>query len=131
MTVTALPAKKMLSSFANLGLGRRGDAKVGVPGNGWTRKSWTGSLRKSCATRKIYTFDGSVHIPYYDFVSSLTFSQSLLKNEIQEIANKIRALDDLRGHLESDLLRLQEEELELDDERACCLISVPSVSLAL
>ena len=37
-------------------------------------------------------------------------------NEIAEITTKIKALDTIRSKLEQDLLKLQEEELELDDE---------------
>lgn len=36
--------------------------------------------------------------------------------EISEITNKIRALNDVRVKLEQDLLKLQEDDLELDDE---------------
>jgi hypothetical protein len=36
--------------------------------------------------------------------------------EITEITTKIEALDAIRAKLERDLLKLQEEELELDDE---------------
>ncbi|EAU92961.2 Trp-Asp repeats containing protein [Coprinopsis cinerea okayama7 len=42
--------------------------------------------------------------------------RSLLNGEIAEITNKIRALDEVRTKLEQDLLKLQEDELELDDE---------------
>lgn len=34
-----------------------------------------------------------------------------------EITHKIQALDGIRSKLEQDLLKLQEDELELDDER--------------
>jgi hypothetical protein len=44
------------------------------------------------------------------------YLQSLINNEIAEIARKIAALDTIRERLEEDLLRLQEEDLELDDE---------------
>ena len=44
--------------------------------------------------------------------------RALINNEIEEISHKIEALDAIRAKLEQDLLRLQEEELELDDERA-------------
>jgi hypothetical protein len=50
-------------------------------------------------------------------VTSAAFSQSLVRGEIDEITHKIRALDDVRQNLEQDLLRLQEDDLELDDER--------------
>ena len=43
--------------------------------------------------------------------------QSLINSEIEEINNKIKALDSVRGTLEQDLLKLHEDELELDDER--------------
>lgn len=43
--------------------------------------------------------------------------QSLMNNEIAEITTKIEALDAIRTKLEQDLLKLQEEDLELDDER--------------
>lgn len=43
--------------------------------------------------------------------------QSLIGSEIAEITHKIQALDDIRSKLEQDLLKLQEDELELDDER--------------
>lgn len=42
--------------------------------------------------------------------------QTLINNEIEEISRKIEALDAIRAKLEQDLLKLQEEELELDDE---------------
>ncbi|KIK70369.1 hypothetical protein GYMLUDRAFT_65603 [Collybiopsis luxurians FD-317 M1] len=42
--------------------------------------------------------------------------RSLLNNEILEITRKIEALDDIRAKLEQDLVKLQEDELELDDE---------------
>lgn len=45
--------------------------------------------------------------------------QSLINSEIEEIANKIAALDSIRAKLGQDLLKLQEDELELDDERGC------------
>ena len=46
----------------------------------------------------------------------LTFQQNLIHSEISEITNKIEALDGIRVKLEQDLLRLQEDDLELDDE---------------
>ncbi|KAF8912915.1 WD40-repeat-containing domain protein [Gymnopilus junonius] len=42
--------------------------------------------------------------------------RSLINSEIEEITNKIHALDEIRAKLEQDLLKLHEEELELDDE---------------
>ena len=39
-----------------------------------------------------------------------------MNNEVAEITTKIEALDAIRAKLEQDLLKLQEEELELDDE---------------
>jgi len=39
-----------------------------------------------------------------------------MHSEIAEITSKIEALDGIRVKLEQDLLRLQEDELELDDE---------------
>ncbi|KDR85253.1 hypothetical protein GALMADRAFT_218338 [Galerina marginata CBS 339.88] len=42
--------------------------------------------------------------------------RSLINSDIEEITNKIQALDEIRAKLEHDLLKLQEEELELDDE---------------
>ncbi|KZP32449.1 WD40 repeat-like protein [Athelia psychrophila] len=42
--------------------------------------------------------------------------RSLIHSEITEITNKIEALDDIRVKLEQDLLKLQEDDLELDDE---------------
>lgn len=44
-------------------------------------------------------------------------TQSLINSEIAEINNKIKALDSIRDELEQDLLKLHEDELELDDER--------------
>lgn len=43
-------------------------------------------------------------------------AQILVNNEVEEITAKIQALDAIRAKLERDLLKLQEEELELDDE---------------
>jgi division protein 1 len=42
--------------------------------------------------------------------------QSLIHSDIAEITNKIEALDGIRAKLEQDLLKLQEDDLELDDE---------------
>ncbi|KAF8603218.1 WD40 repeat-like protein [Ceratobasidium sp. AG-I] len=42
--------------------------------------------------------------------------RSLINNEIAEITSKIAALDVIRNTLEQDLLRLHENELELEDE---------------
>ncbi|THH01509.1 hypothetical protein EW026_g1208 [Hermanssonia centrifuga] len=42
--------------------------------------------------------------------------RALVHNDIAEITHKIEALDAIRVKLEQDLLRLQEDELELDDE---------------
>ena len=47
--------------------------------------------------------------------------QTLINNDIAEITNKIQALDAIRVKLEQDLLKLQEDELELDDECKFCL----------
>lgn len=44
--------------------------------------------------------------------------QNLIHSEIDEITRKIEALDAIKAQLEHDLLKLQEEELELDDECA-------------
>jgi len=44
----------------------------------------------------------------------------LINSEIAEITNKIEALDSIRAKLEQDLLKLQEDELELDDECKFC-----------
>lgn len=43
--------------------------------------------------------------------------QSLINSEIDEVSRKIAALDAIRQRLEENLLKLQEDELELDDER--------------
>ncbi|EJD04576.1 WD40 repeat-like protein [Fomitiporia mediterranea MF3/22] len=42
--------------------------------------------------------------------------RTLMLNEISEITSKIDALEVIRTQLETDLLKLKEEELELDDE---------------
>lgn len=47
----------------------------------------------------------------------LIVRQTLINSEIEEITTKIDALDALREKLQVDLLLLQEEELELNDER--------------
>ncbi|KAL0950601.1 hypothetical protein HGRIS_007393 [Hohenbuehelia grisea] len=47
---------------------------------------------------------------------NLHVKKSLIHSEIEEITHKIEALDLIRAKLEQDLLKLQEEELELDDE---------------
>ncbi|KAG5654284.1 hypothetical protein H0H81_005133 [Sphagnurus paluster] len=49
---------------------------------------------------------------------NLHVRRSLINSEIAEITNKIEALDSIRAKLEQDLLKLQEDELELDDELA-------------
>jgi len=50
------------------------------------------------------------------FCSCFEILQSLVNSEIEEITHKIQALDGIRAKLERDLLKLQEDELELDDE---------------
>ncbi|KAJ3754053.1 WD40-repeat-containing domain protein [Lentinula raphanica] len=47
---------------------------------------------------------------------NIHIKRSLVNNEILEITHKIEALDDIRTKLEQDLIKLQEDELELDDE---------------
>ncbi|KAF9258618.1 WD40 repeat-like protein [Marasmius fiardii PR-910] len=47
---------------------------------------------------------------------NLHVKKSLIHSEITEITHKIEALDEIRANLERDLLKLQEEELELDAE---------------
>ncbi|TFK76686.1 WD40 repeat-like protein [Pluteus cervinus] len=47
---------------------------------------------------------------------NLHVRRSLINSEIVEITHKIEALDAIRAKLELDLLKLQEEELELEDE---------------
>ncbi|KAJ3907063.1 WD40-repeat-containing domain protein [Lentinula edodes] len=47
---------------------------------------------------------------------NINIKRSLVNNEIMEITHKIEALDDIRTKLEQDLIKLQEDELELDDE---------------
>lgn len=47
---------------------------------------------------------------------NLHVRRSLINSEIAEINNKIKALDSIREGLEQDLLKLHEDELELDDE---------------
>ncbi|KAG9314717.1 WD40 repeat-like protein [Chiua virens] len=42
--------------------------------------------------------------------------RSLIQSEISEVENKIKALDLIREQLDRDLLRIQEDELELDAE---------------
>ena len=60
---------------------------------------------------------------YYQYVDIL---QSLVNSEIEEITHKIQALDGIRTKLERDLLKLQEDELELDDE---CKLLIPLLPL--
>ncbi|CAL1696629.1 unnamed protein product [Somion occarium] len=47
---------------------------------------------------------------------NLHVRRTLISAEIAEITHKIEALDAIRNKLEQDLLKLQEDELELDDE---------------
>ncbi|KAI4519870.1 WD40 repeat-like protein [Schizophyllum commune Loenen D] len=47
---------------------------------------------------------------------NLHVRRSLIHNEIDEITRKIATLDSIRLKLEDDLVKLQEDELELDDE---------------
>ncbi|KAG6371574.1 WD40-repeat-containing domain protein [Boletus reticuloceps] len=47
---------------------------------------------------------------------NLHVRQNLVQNEISEVENKIKALDLIRDQLERDLLKIQEDELELDAE---------------
>ncbi|TRM65643.1 WD40-repeat-containing domain protein [Schizophyllum amplum] len=47
---------------------------------------------------------------------NLHVRRSLINNEIDEITRKIATLDNIRSKLEDDLVKLQEDELELEDE---------------
>ncbi|KAL0576385.1 Mitochondrial fission protein [Marasmius crinis-equi] len=47
---------------------------------------------------------------------NLYVKRSLINSEINEITHKIEALDEIRAKLERDILKLQEDELELDAE---------------
>ncbi|KAF8845485.1 WD40 repeat-like protein [Paxillus ammoniavirescens] len=47
---------------------------------------------------------------------NLHVRRSLVQSEITEVQNKIKTLDLIREQLERDLLKIQEDELELDDE---------------
>jgi division protein 1 len=60
-------------------------------------------------------FDGYVFSASHADSSNVV--QSLINSEIVEINNKIKTLDSIRERLEQDLLKLHEDELELDDER--------------
>ena len=61
-------------------------------------------------------------------VVTYSAAKTLINNEIEEISHKIEALDAIRSKLEHDLLKLQEEELELDDE-CTSSFAVATVSL--
>lgn len=69
-------------------------------------------------TRKIFTSRGCVDFFLVEWIPCflILILQSLIHSEIEEITHKIQALDGIRARLEQDLLKLQEEELELDDE---------------
>jgi hypothetical protein len=71
--------------------------------------------RRYYLTRRISTFDGYVLLSHVLNLSDIV--QSLINSEIAEINNKIKALDSIHETLEQDLLKLHEDELELDDER--------------
>jgi hypothetical protein len=86
-------------------------------------KNWNARRARSRGIRRIFTFEGCVFLPPTLCVSlgRLTGlhncgAQSLLHNDIAEIMAKIEALDGIRNKLGEDLLKLQEDELELDDE---------------
>ena len=51
-----------------------------------------------------------------------TGTQRLAKSEIDEVTRKINSLSFIHSQLEQDLLKIQEEELELEDE--CALFHV-------
>jgi len=53
--------------------------------------------------------------------------KTLISSEISEITHKIAALGTIRDRLEQELLRLQEDELELDDERTSFSLRLPAV----
>ncbi|KAF8831952.1 hypothetical protein HHX47_DHR1000996 [Lentinula edodes] len=53
---------------------------------------------------------------------NIIIKRSLVNNEIMKITHKIEALDDIRTKLEKDLIKLQEDDLELDDE--CDYLSI-------
>lgn len=54
---------------------------------------------------------------------NLHVRRALITSEIDEIARKVNALDAVRSQLESDLLKLKEDELELNDECWCSIDS--------
>lgn len=54
----------------------------------------------------------------------------MINSEIAEITHKIEALDAIRSKLEQDLLKLQEDELELDDECKRSVVLIPYMHFA-
>ena len=54
----------------------------------------------------------------------------MINSEIAEITHKIEALDSIRASLQEKLLKLQEEELELDDECMCRIASCENMALS-
>ena len=54
----------------------------------------------------------------------------MINSEIAEITHKIEALDAIRSKLEQDLLKLQEDELELDDECKRSVVLIPYMHCA-
>ena len=65
-----------------------------------------------------------MHLIDSGIVRAYTNPQSVVNGEIAEITNKIEALDEIRAKLEQKLLKLQEDDLELDDE--CVSINTSS-----
>ncbi|KAI0089996.1 WD40 repeat-like protein [Irpex rosettiformis] len=89
--------------------------------------SSTSKGKKGKTTRKGRTsLSAKVHLGKEELVrqtheiqrdkENLHVRRALINNEIAEITHKIEALDAIRSKLEQDLLKLQEDELELDDE---------------
>ncbi|KAJ7480123.1 WD40-repeat-containing domain protein [Mycena galericulata] len=74
------------------------DERVSAQRKRWARTNLRVNRRRLCATRRIYMSDDLIH------------------SEIAEISLKIAALDGIRAKLEQDLLKLHEDDLELDDE---------------
>ncbi|KAI0033712.1 WD40-repeat-containing domain protein [Vararia minispora EC-137] len=91
---------------------------VGVPDKERGRKGRRKRGRESLAANKTFgrdELDRQIREIRRD-KENLHVRRSLVNSEIDEISQKIAALDVIRSRLEDDLLKLQEDELELDDE---------------
>jgi division protein 1 len=108
---TKTPTKqKRVSLGTNVGLDRNELERQAIE---------IGQDREHITVRRVCHTHINIH---YQLTLRFFAFQRLIRTEIEEIDNKIAHLNGLRRRLEEDLLKLHEEDLELQEERTSSLL---------